>query len=310
LPKPKRHSNPPFQFLESLLNLPDPAAFRRLLAWTVTALRPAGPYPILILAGPPSSGKSTTARILRNLIDPSATPLHALPRTERDLFFLAIHNRVLAFDHVPRIPREMSTTLARIAAGTAFAQQGPSPFDQSLQFAIERPVIVTVPSVDSAAADWARNRTIANLALTLQLEAIPSNRMRPPADLAAELETITPYLVADLCNAVSTNLAGNNEELEAALLPDPIVKVIKAHLEQNGPFTGTATELYTILEARAPATLPADPRALSEKLNKTPLAIYGIEAKHERTESERLLKLSLTHDSFSASFEPETCVMT
>jgi len=131
----------------------------------------------------------------------------------------------------------------------------------------------------------------------------------PPADLANELETITPYLVADLCNAVSANLSGNNEEMEAALIQDPLIKVIKSHLEQNGPFTGTATGLYSILEARDPATLPADPRALSEKLNKTPLAIYGIEAKHERTETERLLKLTLTHQTFSASSETEISVM-
>src|ERR1019366_2709323 len=46
----------------------------RCLAWLLAALRTHGPYPILILRGPSGCGKSLAARILRTLIDPSASP--------------------------------------------------------------------------------------------------------------------------------------------------------------------------------------------------------------------------------------------
>ncbi len=44
--------------------------FRLLVAWLVAALRPSGPYPVLILVGQQGSAKSTLARICRLLIDP------------------------------------------------------------------------------------------------------------------------------------------------------------------------------------------------------------------------------------------------
>ena len=53
------------------------------------ALRPRGPYPILCLHGTQGSGKSTTARRLRSLIDPNAAPLRGLPRSADDIIQMA-----------------------------------------------------------------------------------------------------------------------------------------------------------------------------------------------------------------------------
>ena len=41
--------------------------------WLIAALVPTGPYPVLALHGEQGSAKSTTARVLRDLIDPSST---------------------------------------------------------------------------------------------------------------------------------------------------------------------------------------------------------------------------------------------
>ena len=70
--------------LRAILNLSQ-RNWSAVLAWTLAALRPSGPYPILILRGPPYSGKSTCAALLRTLVDPNAGPLHPLPRSERQL---------------------------------------------------------------------------------------------------------------------------------------------------------------------------------------------------------------------------------
>ena len=39
--------------------------FRLLVAWLVAALRPSGPYPVLILVGQQGSAKSSLARVCR-----------------------------------------------------------------------------------------------------------------------------------------------------------------------------------------------------------------------------------------------------
>ncbi len=69
------------------LNEPD---FRLMIAWLTAALRPVGPYPVLVLNGEQSSGKSTLARILRLLIDPQASPVLALPGSTHDLMATAV----------------------------------------------------------------------------------------------------------------------------------------------------------------------------------------------------------------------------
>jgi hypothetical protein len=78
--------------LRDLLNLAMPADWLRVLAWLLAALRPQGPYPILVLQGPARCGKSVAARMLRSLIDPAESPFNPLPANERRLHSLAMQN--------------------------------------------------------------------------------------------------------------------------------------------------------------------------------------------------------------------------
>ncbi len=85
--------NPPVRFRRpaGMLPLPTPVAggtlddlrasvnasdddWRLVVAWIVAALRPRGPYPVLPLHGKQGAAKSTTARVLRSLVDPNAVP--------------------------------------------------------------------------------------------------------------------------------------------------------------------------------------------------------------------------------------------
>ena len=55
--------------------------FVLLLAWLVQALLPTAPYPILSLAGEQGTGKSTTTRFVRSLVDPWPCPSGRRRRT-------------------------------------------------------------------------------------------------------------------------------------------------------------------------------------------------------------------------------------
>ena len=81
LPLPVPSHDGSIELLRPFVNLTKPE-FRLLVGWLVAALRPAGPFPVLVLNGEQGTSKSTTARVLRQLIDPQTAPLLAEPLSQ------------------------------------------------------------------------------------------------------------------------------------------------------------------------------------------------------------------------------------
>ena len=76
LPRPSREGS--IELLRPYVNV-SPSDFRLLVAWMAAALRPVGPYPILVIYGEQGSAKSTLARIIRSMIDPQDAALLSEP---------------------------------------------------------------------------------------------------------------------------------------------------------------------------------------------------------------------------------------
>ena len=56
-----------------------------IVAWLLMALRPSGPYAVLVIQGQQGSAKSTLSRVLKALVDPVKAPVRSLPGSLRDL---------------------------------------------------------------------------------------------------------------------------------------------------------------------------------------------------------------------------------
>ena len=74
-----------------------------LKAFLRGCLNPHGPYPVLALNGEQGSAKSTTARMLRSLVDPRLPDLRAEPREARDLAIAARGSWIVAYDNVSHV---------------------------------------------------------------------------------------------------------------------------------------------------------------------------------------------------------------
>jgi hypothetical protein len=90
--------------LRPFVNVATDADWRLFVGWLVAAMRPAGPYPVLVLHGEQGSAKSTTARVARCLVDPNVADLRADPRDPRDVMIAATNGCVLAYDNLSHIP--------------------------------------------------------------------------------------------------------------------------------------------------------------------------------------------------------------
>jgi hypothetical protein len=295
----------PLEALRSCLNLSGRADWLRCLAWLLAAFRPYGPYPFLILQGPPGSGKTLAARILRFLIDPSVTPLSPTPSSVRDLLTLARHNWVLAFDHISTLSPQLTDALCRLSSGIGAAvRETPRAAPEPLLQSYKRPVLLTVTDRWSCPAD------LADRAITVTLPPVCCRRTE--ADLLTAFSEARPGILGALCSAVGTalsrqpqtNLPGGRcadalawaiaaspalgcteEEMRQAFPPPspphPMVEAVSSLLEQRRHFTGTATQLMDLL---GPALSCQLPKGLSQQLRSCTLTLAdsGIEVRFRR----------------------------
>jgi putative DNA primase/helicase len=280
-----------------------PAAQTRALFWLASALRPIGPYPILVLRGPASSGKSVLARALRTLIDPSAAPLRRLPIRDRELVQLALRNWILVFDHVHRIPIKISEALCAISSGEAIETAQPDYRDNALA-EVARPIILIAP-LDEAQSPWTPTRSLSNRSLTIDLAPIAAPRSE--AAVSSDFEALRAPALATLADAVSSalryvrdiqleNIARFSDSVAwaAAAAPaldldpaaiveavsnpdsmwigtDPLRDTLYALLRPNTNWSGDTATLLAQLRAIAPlATLPSTPKGLAQALARIP----------------------------------------
>lgn len=191
--------------LRRVINLEDDRDFQRVIGWLVGALRPRPTYPVLVFVSEQGSGKSIAARCLRSLIDPSAIPLRAMPKDDRDLAIASRGNYVLAFDNISHIPGWLSDALCRIASGEGWATRRLYTDAEEEIFTFARPVLLTGIDDFIAASDLLDRTQLAGL------PSIPPERRRLESELLEEFEALRPGLFGGLLDAVAMALRNRHK---------------------------------------------------------------------------------------------------
>jgi hypothetical protein len=317
-----------------------------LVAFLVAMVRPRGPYPVLNLLGGQGSAKTTTARVLRDLVDPNAVGLRGEPRNLRDLAIAGTNNHVAGFDNLSSLPAWLSDGLCRLATGGGFATRELYTDDAEALFDFQKPVLVTgieelavrgdlldrsllvyLPPVGEedrraeeelwAAYDRARPRLLGALldASAVALRRLPEVRL----DRLPRMADFTRWAVAaapglgidpdDFLAAYRDNRQGANE---LALEASPVAREVRALVEDDGAWSGTATELLAALnrrvaaEARPARGWPGTPRALSNALRRVQpnLRQVGVVVRFRREADARRIELETVGRPASSASPP------
>jgi hypothetical protein len=198
LPEPTRGGT--LNELRKFINVKDDADWSLLLAWLVASLRPNLPIPLLALYGAQGSAKSTTARILTSLIDPSKAALRSEPRDERDLMIAARNRWCLTFDNLSHISNALSDALCRLATGGGLSTRELYSDNEETLFEALRPVII------NGISDLATRGDLISRAIVLYLPTFEKGARRREADLWSEFEEARPTICGALFEAVSVAL--------------------------------------------------------------------------------------------------------
>jgi hypothetical protein len=205
LPEPARGGS--LDQLRDFVNLPRAEAvdaaeapWQLLTCWLAAALRQRGPYPLLVLMGEQGCAKSTLAKLLRSLVDPSVTPLRSEPRDVRDLMIAATSGWLVALDNLSGLPQWLSDSLCRLATGGGFATRELYTDAEEVLFDAQRPALLT--SIEEVVTSG----DLLDRSLFLRLEPISEEDRKTEEELWAAWEKVRPLALGALLDAVSAGL--------------------------------------------------------------------------------------------------------
>ncbi len=170
-----------------------------LAAWLVAALRPRGPFPVLPLHGEQGSAKSTTERVLRELIDPNVAPLRSEPRNGRDLAIAANNGWILAYDNLSDVPDWLSDAFCRIATGGGFSTRELYSDTDEVLIDAQRPLVM------NGIAELAIRPDLLDRAIPLYLPRL--QRWIPEDEFFDRFQAARPRVLGALLDAVSAAIA-------------------------------------------------------------------------------------------------------
>jgi hypothetical protein len=322
LPEPERGGD--LAELRGLVNL-SAASWPLALAWLVASLMPELPHPIPLLTGEQGAGKSTTARILTRLVDPSPAQLRTAPKDLEQWAVAAAGSWMVVLDNLSGLAPWLSDALCRAVTGDGMVRRALYENNDLAVLAFRRVVVLTAIDAGALRGDLAdrlvlfdldrptKRRTDADLEAAFlaawprlvgalldlacdTLAVLPGIRLEDPprmADFAA--------VVAAVDRLLQTDALATYRELSARLAydigdQDPVIRAITRLLAETPTWQGSAEQLLGKLTAALPegARLPKDwpttPRGMAGALVRAAPTLrtlgYGVE-KLERDRSGR-----------------------
>ena len=191
--------------LREFVNVVDDDQYRLLVGWLIGAFRPLGPYVVLVLTGEQDSAKSTTARLLRLLVDPNQVGDRTLPRDEQSMAIAANNSWVASFDNVSTLQDWQSDALARLATGAGFGTRQLYSDDEETLIHVARPLIL------NGIGGIVTRPDLMDRAIVVDLAAIHEDRRRPEDEFYGALEAARPRLLGALLAAVSSAFTHEHE---------------------------------------------------------------------------------------------------
>jgi hypothetical protein len=150
LPTPVRGGS--LDELRDLLNV-SKSAWEVLVGVLVTWLLPEVPRPVVLLVGEQGTAKTTTARFLSAVIDPSPVQVRGSPRDLEDWVVAASGSWVVVLDNLSSIPEWMSDAICRACTGEGMARRALYTDDDIAVTSFRRAVMLTAIDAGSLRGD-------------------------------------------------------------------------------------------------------------------------------------------------------------
>lgn len=305
-------------------------------AWLVACAFPDIPRPAITFHGPQGASKTTTARVLKSLSDPSLTESVDLGKSPADLAQVLDHHGVPCLDNLTSIPAWAADLLCRGVTGGAFSKRELYSDDSDIILSFKRPMIITGINIPTHAPD------LLDRLLLIELERISPDKRMDEATFWTQFNSDKPMLFGALLDSIAGALlhlpkvnlnrmprmadfakiacayaefAGigsermldiimshTSRQTQEILDADPVATAIRDFIQKRGAWTGTAAELLELITpASKPDGWPKQANALTRKINvlHATLNECGISVRRDRAGTSRKMTLESSAETSS-----------
>lgn len=174
--------------LRAVLNVTDDS-WPLVVGWIVAALIADIAHPILFVGGLHGTGKSTVARFIGGVVDPSPVLLRGLPRDEAALMVSAGNSWISIFDNVSNIPSWLSDALCRVVTGDAYVSRKLYSNSEPSVVSYRRPIGITSIDVGTLRGD------LGDRMLLVDPAPLSGRNRRSERELLGAYESIKPRVL-------------------------------------------------------------------------------------------------------------------
>jgi len=190
--------------LRRFLNLDD-RQWILIRGFVIGMLRPRGPYAALVLTAEHGCGKSWTAEVLRELVDPNVANNRRPPKDERDLAIAARNALVLSLNNLSGLQPWLSDAICTLLDGAGWATRELYANADEVLFTGARPAIL------NGIEDVATRPDLADRAVHVALRRMDEAKLKEEDDLRAEFREARPRILGALLDAVACALRRHDQ---------------------------------------------------------------------------------------------------
>lgn len=188
-PLPRPVDGGSFAALWGLVNIP-PEHQMMIVAWLLECLRNDTPHVVLELVGEQGTAKSTTQKLLKMLIDPSAANLKANPKKVEDVWVGATNCHLVSFENISHLSFEYQDALCVLATGGAYTTRTLYTNQDETVIELRKPIVLNGISVNVTAQDLSDR--------SIHIELPPVNKRLQSSTVEEEFDSCYPLLVGAL----------------------------------------------------------------------------------------------------------------
>jgi hypothetical protein len=194
------------------VNITDPKQRLLLLVYVISCFIPGYSHPLLVIFGAQGSAKSTLAKFLRRIIDPSLIEVVSMMNNQKELVQALSHHTFIFFDNVSYVSESTSDTLCKAITGAGFIKRELYENDEDVIYKLKKCIGINGINLVSTKPD------LLDRSILIELERISESNRMQDSKIEEEFQNDLPKILGGIFDVLSKTIK-NKKNIKLQELP-------------------------------------------------------------------------------------------